>query len=196
MLAHGPDEQLAQKRRWACQQARSRRVAAWHASSMASTASHAQRKARPAPAPRTLRLHSSSGARSGMLAGSRTASSSRCPSSTSITAVQQHHAAWVRHACSHARFDAGRVRPARLPACTELWTDMHAPTNLSACLGCKRQPELPGHADAGRRAHHAALTPAMTSRLVALARTKNLSNFPNAEAACTREAWAAGRRPA
>lgn len=36
---------------------------------------------------RTLRRHSSSGARSGMLAGSRTASSNRCPSSTSITAT-------------------------------------------------------------------------------------------------------------
>jgi hypothetical protein len=51
-----------------------------------------QRAARPAPATQptpaalTLRRHSSSGGRSGMLAGRRTASSSRCPSSTSITA--------------------------------------------------------------------------------------------------------------
>ena len=30
-------------------------------------------------------------------------------------------------------------------------------------------------------------SPAMTSRLVELARTENLSNFPKAEAACSRE---------
>ncbi len=50
--------------------------------------------------PRTLRRQSSSGARSGMLAGRRTTSSRRCPSSTSITALQnQKHWIQTTHMC-------------------------------------------------------------------------------------------------